>query len=239
MQFNKLPISTVIALALSTTQVFAAPPSASSAPKAATESQTDTISYAVGASVGRNFKKENVEINSKEFIAGFKDAIGGEKLKISEEEFKSVLTNFQRDMRNKMVANQREEGVKNKKLEEEFLAKNSKNEGVVSLPSGLQYKIIKAGNGPKVQDSDIAEVNYRGTLLDGTQFDATLPGKSANLKIGQVIAGWKEGIKLMPTGSKWQFFIPAKLAYGEKGVGSDIGPNEMLIFDIELVSIKK
>ena len=225
----------IFTLTLSTAQVFAAP----NASKPAFESQTDTISYAVGASVGRNFKKEDVEINSKAFIEGFKDALSGTKLKLSEDEFKSVLINFQRDMRNKMVANQKELGVKNKKKEDEFLAENSKKEGVVTLPSGLQYKILKTGNGPKVQDSDIVEVNYRGTLLDGTQFDASSPEKAANIKIGQVIAGWKEGLKLMPTGSKWQLFIPAKLAYGEKGVGSDIGPNEMLIFEIELLGIKK
>lgn len=158
---------------------------------------------------------------------------------MSEKEFKSVLAGFQGEMRRKMAANQRDRSIKNQKKADEFFAENAKKTDVVTLPSGVQYKIIKAGEGAKPTDSDIVEVNYRGTLLDGTEFDASTAGKTVNLKLAQLIAGWKEAIKLMPVGSKWQLFIPAKLAYGERGVGTDIGPNEMLIFDVELVSIKK
>ncbi|NOT12174.1 MAG: FKBP-type peptidyl-prolyl cis-trans isomerase [Methylococcaceae bacterium] len=239
MHFNKFYFSTVLVLTLIAHQCIAATAADSKAPNSAFKSEADSISYTIGASVGRNFKKEGVVINQKVFIEGFNDALSGTKLKITEQEFKSVLTNFQRDMHSKMVANQRELGMKNKKKEADFLAENAKKKGVVTLASGLQYIIVKAGNGVKPQDSDMIEVNYRGTLLDGTEFDASQPGKPVSLKLAQTIAGWKEALKLMPTGSKWQLFIPAKYAYGERGVGSDIGPSEMLIFDIELLNIKK
>lgn len=235
MYFNRCA---VLALTLLTQQV-SAEPSAPAAPGSPFKSQIETISYGMGASIGRNFKKEGVEIDQKLFIEGFKDAFSGAKLKMSEQEFKSVVSNFQRDMRAKMVANQRELGIKNKQKEADFLAENGKKEGVVTLASGLQYKILKTGEGTKPLDSDIVQVNYRGTLLDGTQFDGSLPDKPVDLKLAMMIAGWKEALKLMPVGSKWQLFVPAKLAYGDKGVGSDIGPSEMLIFEIELLNIKR
>jgi FKBP-type peptidyl-prolyl cis-trans isomerase len=199
----------------------------------------DAISYTVGASVGRNFKKEGVVINEKEFVKGLADGLAGAKLKLSEKEFTAVLQGFQGDMRRKMAANQKERSIQNQKKADEFLAANAKKEGVVKLPSGVQYKILKAGDGAKPMASDVVQVNYRGTVLDGTEFDASAAGKPANLKLAQVIAGWKEALLLMPVGSKWQLYIPAKSAYGERGVGNAIGPNEMLIFDVELVGIQK
>ena len=122
--------------------------------------------------------------------------------------------------------------------EEKEKEENKKKEGVVSPPSGLQYKIIKAGTGKLPQDLNLLVVNYRGTLLDGTEFDASEVGKPVNLKMAQLIPGWREAIKLMPVGSKWKLFIPPQLAYAERGVGSDIGPNETLIFDVELLDVK-
>lgn len=202
------------------------------------KTSNEAISYTVGASVGRNFKKDDVAIDEKLFAQGLADGLAGNQLKLTEEEFKSVLAGFQGDMRRKLAANQQERAIKNQERADKFLAENAKQEGVVSLPSGVQYKILKAGNGKMPLDSDVVEVNYRGTLLDGKQFDATQPGKPANLKLAQVIAGWKEALKLMPVGSKWQLFIPSKHAYGPRGVGTDIGPNEMLIFEVELLSIK-
>jgi FKBP-type peptidyl-prolyl cis-trans isomerase len=247
MYFNKLHLSFILGAVLFTQQAVAGKQAVAEKPQpeksqssiAGFKSDSDAVSYAIGASVGRNFKKDGFSINQKVFNQGLADALSGAKLKMSEKEFKSVLSAFQVEMRRKMAANQQEKGINNRKKADEFFAENTKKEGVVTLPSGVQYKILKAGDGQKPIDSDIVEVNYRGTLLDGTEFDASLAGKPTNLKLAQLIAGWKEAIKLMPVGSKWQLFIPAKHAYGERGVGNDIGPNEMLIFEVELLSIKK
>jgi len=137
------------------------------------------------------------------------------------------------------VANHQEKSIQNRKKAEEFLATNGKKSNVVTLPSGVQYKILNTGDGQKPMESDVVSVNYRGTLLDGTEFDASLPNKPAHLKLAQLIAGWKEALRLMPVGSKWQLFIPAKYAYGERGAGADIGPNELLVFEVELLGINK
>ncbi|MEI6708016.1 MAG: FKBP-type peptidyl-prolyl cis-trans isomerase [Methylococcales bacterium] len=260
MYSNKLHLSFIVVAALLSQQAVATKKPVAAEQKATTEqkavdekpatetpqssiagfkSNSDAISYAIGASVGRNFKKDGVTIDQKVFIQGLTDGIAGAKLKMTEKEFKSVLTGFQGELRRNMAANQKDKGIKNRKKSDDFLAENGKKEGVVTLPSGVQYKIIKAGTGEKPIDSDMVEVNYRGTLLDGTEFDASEAGKPATLKLAALIAGWKEAIKLMPVGSKWQLFIPAKAAYGERGVGTDIGPNELLTFDVELLSIKK
>jgi FKBP-type peptidyl-prolyl cis-trans isomerase len=236
MRVNKLQISLIIRL------TFLMPPAYADEPAAALSgfaSNNDVISYAVGASIGRNFKKEGFTINEKVFVQGMVDGLAGSKLKLSEKEFKSVLSGFQGDMRRKMAANHQEKSLQNRKKSDEFLAANAKNTDVVSLPSGVQYKIIKAGDGAKPTDADTVQVNYRGSLLEGKEFDASTPGKPASLKVSNLIAGWKEALHLMPIGSKWQLFIPAKAAYGERGVGADIGPNELLTFDVELVGIQK
>ncbi len=242
MYFNKLPLSFVLGAMLLTQQVIAEQKTVAETPPssiAGFKSDNDAISYAIGASIGRNFKKDGFAINQKVFVQGLEDALTSAKLKMSEKEFKSVLAGFQGEMRRKMAANQKEKSIQNKNKADEFLAENGKKTDVVTLPSGVQYKILKAGEGQKPTESDIVEVNYRGTLLDGSEFDASVAGKPANLKLAQLIAGWKEALGLMPVGSKWQLFIPAKSAYGERGVGSDIGPNEMLIFEVELLGIKK
>lgn len=242
MYFNKLHLSFMVGAVLLTQQAIAEKQATAEKPQssiAAFKSDNDAISYAIGASIGRNFKKDGIEINQKVLIQGLEDSLSGAKLKMTEKEFKSVLAGFQGEMRRKMAANQKEKSLQNQKKADEFLAENAKKEGVVTLPSGVQYKVLKAGNGEKPAQSDVVEVNYRGSLLDGTVFDASPEGKPVNLKLAQLIAGWKEALGLMPVGSKWQLFIPAKSAYGERGVGTDIGPNEMLIFELELLSIKK
>jgi FKBP-type peptidyl-prolyl cis-trans isomerase FklB len=142
-------------------------------------------------------------------------------------------------MMTKMQVKQKADGDKNKKAGEAFLAANKKKDGVVTLPSGLQYKILKAGNGAKPTASQTVSCNYRGTLIDGKEFDSSeRNGKPAEFPVGQVIKGWVEALQLMPVGSKWQLFIPSDLAYGANGQGQIIGPNAVLIFDIELLSIK-
>jgi FKBP-type peptidyl-prolyl cis-trans isomerase FklB len=247
---NKLHLMFILAAALLTQPAVAKQKAAAPAPEkppveepqssiAGFKSNSDAISYAVGASIGRNFKKDAVEINQKIFLQGLEDASTGKKLKMTEKEFKSVMTGFQAELRQKAAADRRDKGIQNQKKSDDFLAENGKKPDVVTLPSGVQYKIIKAGDGQKPVDSDMVEVNYRGTLLDGTEFDASVEGKPATLKLAALIAGWKEVLKLMPVGSKWQIYIPAKHAYGERGVGTDIGPNELLTFDVELLDIKK
>jgi FKBP-type peptidyl-prolyl cis-trans isomerase len=236
MRFNKVPLCLMFGLVFVAQQVAAEQQQSAIA---GFKSNDDAISYAIGASVGRNFKKEGFTINEKIFVQGMGDAMAGAKLKMSEKEFKSVLAGFQGEMRRKMAANHQEQSIQNRKKGDEFFAANGKKPDVVTLPSGVQYKILKAGDGQKPVETDTLEVNYRGTLLDGKEFDASAPGKPASLKLSQLIAGWKEALRLMPVGSKWQLFVPAKSAYGERGVGADIGPNETLIFDVELAGIKK
>jgi FKBP-type peptidyl-prolyl cis-trans isomerase FklB len=139
----------------------------------------------------------------------------------------------------KMQAKRSEESDANKKTGEEFLAANKSKDGVVALPSGLQYKILTAGTGAKPTASDSVECNYRGTLINGTEFDSSSKhGGPATFPVSGVIKGWTEALQLMPVGSKWQLFVPSDLAYGERGAGGDIGPNETLIFEVELLSIK-
>ena len=198
----------------------------------------DKLSYSIGASIGKNLKKEATDIDIDLLIKGLKNAIAGEKLLMSDNDVRQVMGSYQSELRKRSMVTKQEALVANKKKGDDFLAANKTKDGVVVLPSGIQYQIIKAGNGKKPVDSDMIEVNYRGSLIDGTTFDATQPDHPANFKLASLISGWKEALKLMPTGSKWKIFIPSQLAYGERGVGSDIGPNETLIFEVELLAIK-
>ncbi len=236
MYYKKISVSFILGCLLVTQQVVA-----EEQPKVlgGFESENDVESYAIGASVGRNFKKDGFVVNYKAFTQGLDDGSSAAKLKVTEKEFKGVLADVQAKMRLKMAANHKDRSMQNRKKEEDFLKENAKKKDVVILPSGVQYEVLKKGEGLKPKESDIVEVNYRGTLLDGTEFDASLPEKPAHLKLVQLIAGWKEAMRLMPSGSKWKLFIPAKSAYGERGVGTDIGPNEMLIFEVELLGDKK
>jgi len=198
----------------------------------------DRISYTVGVETARNFKKQGFEFDPQLFLRGMQDGVAGQKTLITDKEMRKVLADFQSQVRQSMAANHRALSDENRKKAADFLAANKDKEGVVTLPSGLQYKILKEGSGRKPTDMDTVLCEYRGTLLDGTEFDATTPGKPAPLRAGMVIPGWKEALKLMPAGSKWRLFVPPVLAYGERGVGNDIGPNELLIFDLELVGFK-
>jgi FKBP-type peptidyl-prolyl cis-trans isomerase FklB len=148
------------------------------------------------------------------------------------------MNSYQVDIRKNALLSKRLALEDNKKKGEAFLAENKTKTGVIALPSGVQYKILKAGNGKKPIESDLVKVLYRGTLLDGTEFDATEPDRPVDLKVSALIVGWKEAVTLMPAGSKWQIVIPSQLAYGERGVGNDIEPNETLVFEVELLEIK-
>ncbi|MGD0036955.1 MAG: FKBP-type peptidyl-prolyl cis-trans isomerase [Bacteroidota bacterium] len=197
----------------------------------------EKVSYSIGINVGKEMKlrMQELNINQAFLLQGIKDAINSSTTAMSEKEMETTLAAFQKEMMAKMQAI----AEKNKKEGETFLAANKKKDGVITLPSGLQYKILKTGSGPKPTASQTVSCNYRGTLIDGKEFDSSYKrGEPAEFPVGQVIKGWVEALQLMPVGSKWQLFIPSDLAYGPNGQGQIIGPNATLIFDIELLSIK-
>ena len=200
------------------------------------KSQKDKMSYIIGMDLGKNFQKQEMEIDADILAQGIKDGISGGKPLLSEQEVRETLAGFQTEMTAKQMALAKKRGEKNKKEGEAFLAENKTKDGVVTLPSGLQYKILKAGNGQKPTDADTVDCQFRAALLDGTEFDANRGGKSVTFEVKGAIPGWKEALKLMPLGSRWQLVVPPQLAYGEKGAGS-IGPNATLVFEIELISI--
>jgi FKBP-type peptidyl-prolyl cis-trans isomerase len=200
------------------------------------KSEKDQLSYSLGAELGRNLQQQGIEVDLDFVIRGLKDGLSRGKLLIPEDDVRKILIGLQADVRRKQVQTRRIAGEDNKKAGDAFLAENKTKEGVVTLPSGLQYKILKAGDGKKPAETDTVEVNYRGTLVDGTEFDSTKPGKPATLQVNGVIRGWSEALQLMPVGSKWQLVIPPPLAYGGRGSGL-IGPNATLIFEVELLAI--
>jgi FKBP-type peptidyl-prolyl cis-trans isomerase FklB len=201
------------------------------------KNQKDKISYIIGMDIGTNLKKQSIDIDSNILAKGVKDALAGTKPLLTEQEIQETMVAFQKEM----MAKQAEVAKKNKAEGEAFLTENKKKEGVKTLLSGLQYKVIKAGTGKKPKLSDTVTAHYRGTLIDGTEFDSSYKrGQPATFPVsGGMIPGWTEALQLMEEGAKWQLFIPSNLAYGEKGAGRDIGPNATLIFEIELVSIQE
>jgi FKBP-type peptidyl-prolyl cis-trans isomerase FklB len=202
--------------------------------------QKQKASYALGMKIGGDLKRQGVgaSVDSALTARGLKDALSGSKLLLTDDEEKAALTQLQTEVRGAQEAKAHEAGAANRKEGEAFLAENKSKEGVVTLPSGLQYKIITAGTGPKPTASDTVTCNYRGTLISGKEFDSSYKGgKPLSFPVGGVIKGWTEALQLMPVGSKWQLFIPADLAYGDRGAGADIGPGSTLIFEVELLSI--
>jgi FKBP-type peptidyl-prolyl cis-trans isomerase len=210
----------------------------------------DKTSYAIGMSIGKNIGKgvqeQSLDIDQAILLRGVKDGLAGGKTLLTDEEANAVMVELQKEARLKQEETRKKQeeiakaqGEVNKKQGAAFLAENKTKEGVVTLPSGLQYKILQAGTGPKPTAVDIVVCNYRGTLLDGKEFDSSYKrGQPATFPLGQVIKGWTEALQLMPVGSKWQIFLPPDLAYGERSMGPDITPNSTLIFEVELVSIK-
>lgn len=211
---------------------------ASAGDNAALKTEKDKVSYSIGLNIGNNFKSQSVDINPDILAKGIKDALSGGKPLMTEKEIQETLTAFQKEMSAKQAERMKAAAEKNKKEGEAFLAENKKKDGVKTTASGLQYKIIKAGSGQKPKATDSVTVNYRGTLIDGTEFDSSYKrGESASFPVDGVIKGWTEALQLMPIGSKWQLFIPSSLAYGERGAGREIGPNATLVFEVELLSI--
>lgn len=232
------------------TSTTAKKPAATTAAKkpAATASVTtlkdtkEKFSYALGLSLGSNLHRQDVDIDPSILAQGLKDALNdNSKHLLTDQEAQAVLTQMQGEVREKQMAKAKEAEGKNKSAGTAFLAANKSKPGVVTLPSGLQYKVITMGTGPKPTASDTVACNYRGTTVDGKEFDSSAKhgGQPATFPVSGVIKGWTEAIQLMPVGSKWQLYIPADLAYGDRGAGPDIGPGSTLIFDVELVSIEK
>jgi len=203
------------------------------------KTQKDKLSYALGMNLGSNLHKEKVEVDPAIVLRGLKDALAAGKMLLTEDEARTALTQLQTEVRSKQQEKMKVAGEMNKKEGVEFLAANKSKEGIVILPSGLQYKILTEGTGPKPTASDTVVCNYRGTLISGAEFDSSYKrGQPASFQVNGVIKGWTEALQLMPAGSKWQLFVPAELGYGDRGAGADIGPGATLIFEVELLSIQ-
>ena len=190
--------------------------------------------------MAESFKKQSVPYDPAVLARGLKDGLVGGKTLLTEEEAQAAIKVVQEEVGKQQMEKMQAAGAANKKEGDAFLAANKGKEGVVTLPSGLQYKILKEGTGPKPTATDTVVCNYRGTLINGTEFDSSYKrGQPATFPVSGVIKGWTEALQLMPVGSKWQLFIPSDLAYGDRGAGADIGPDSTLIFEVELVSIQE
>lgn len=204
------------------------------------ENQKDKASYAIGFDLGKNLKKYSEDISLEKMIQGIRDGISGQKSALTEEETRKTLTEFQQNLIKKELERRKEVAIKNKVEEEKFLAENAKKEGVVTTASGLQYKVIREGNGPKPTLEDTVKVHYRGTFINGKEFDSSYKrGEPVTFELKNMIPGWIEALQMMKAGSKWQIFIPSSLAYGEQGAGDIIEPNSLLIFEVELLEVVK
>jgi len=205
------------------------------------KNQKEKVSYSIGLNIGKklgdDLKKQLIDIDPNLFTKGIQDALVGAKPLLTDQEIQETMLAFQKEM----MAKWEEIGKKNKTDGEAFLAENKKKEGVKTLPDGLEYKVINAGTGKKPKADDTVTVNYRGTLINGTEFDSSYKrGQPATFPVsGGMIKGWSEALQFMQEGAKWELFIPSNLAYGERGMGGIIGPNATLIFEVELVSVKE
>ena len=226
-------IAVAMGLAMSTAIV-----AATDAPQLKTD--MDKLSYSIGSDLGKNFKRQGIDVNAMIMAKGIQDGMAGGTLLLTEQQMKDVLSKFQKDLMAKRTAEFNKKSEENKTKGEAFLSQNKAKPGVVVLTDGLQYKIIKAGTGDKPAKEDTVTVEYTGKLISGEVFDSTeKTGKPATFKLSQVIPGWTEALQLMPAGSTWEVYVPANLAYGSRSVGGPIGPNEALIFNIHLISVKK
>lgn len=230
----KLVAAAAMGLAMSTSMA------ATNAPSITLNNDTDKLSYSIGTDLGKNFKKQGIVISPEAMAKGLQDGMDGNKLLLTEQQQKDVLNKFQKDLMAKRTDEFNKKAEENKTKGESFLKENKSKEGIVALPSGLQYKVIKKGEGSKPTKEDTVTVEYTGKLINGEVFDSTeKTGKPATFKLTQVIPGWTEALQLMPAGSTWEVYVPAELAYGQRSVGGPIGPNETLIFNIHLIEVKK
>jgi len=217
-------------------------PTAKKAPAASAgltlRTQKEKASYALGMSIGSGLQRQGVGVDPAIVSRGLRDAMSGKKTLLTEDEMKTALQQLRADVQQQQQAKMHAAGDANRKAGEAFLQANKSKDGVKTLADGLQYKVLQEGSGPKPTANDTVTVNYRGTLVDGKEFDSSYKrGQPATFPVGGVIKGWTEALQLMPVGSKWQLFIPADLAYGDRPPSPDIGPGDTLIFDVELLSI--
>ena len=203
------------------------------------KSDKDKISYSIGMDIGGNLKRGSAEVDPDMLAKGLKDSYNGDNTLLTEDQARQAIEDFQKTLMAKKAETMQKLSEKNKADGEKFLAENAKKEGVKSLPSGLQYKEITPGMGKSPKATDTVTVHYKGTLIEGTEFDSSYKrGEPATFPVSGVIAGWTEALQLMKEGAKWQLFIPPNRAYGERGAGPDIGPNATLIFEVELIPVK-
>jgi FKBP-type peptidyl-prolyl cis-trans isomerase FklB len=203
------------------------------------ESLQDKVSYGIGLRIGKDFKSQQVELNPDLLMKGIEDGLAGTEPLLSDEQIRETMVAFQQEMMEREKTRLEEASVKNAEEGKKFLEENAKKEGVVTLPSGLQYKVITEGSGKQPSAEDTVKVHYRGTLVDGTEFDSSYSrNEPAEFPVGGVIPGWTEALQLMKEGSKWQLVLPPELAYGERGAGPRIGPNATLVFEVELLEVE-
>jgi len=203
------------------------------------KSDKEKLSYSVGMDIGANLKRQSVDVDPELLTKGFRDSYTGGKTLLTEEESRQAIQNFQQQMMAKQAEAMKQQAEKNKKDGEKFLAENKGKDGVKTTASGLQYKVIREGAGNSPTADNTVEVHYRGTLIDGKEFDSSYSrNQTATFPVSGVIPGWTEGLQLMKEGGKYLLFIPPDLAYGERGAGRDIGPNATLVFEVELISVQ-
>lgn len=218
---------------------LALPTPASAGEKAVPATAVEKRSYSMGADLGSKLKQQDIQVDFDQFMSGFKDALAGGPMKLADEAVREHLADLQREILLKQAERSKKLAEKNKKAGDAFLAENSRKEGVITLPSGLQYKILKQGAGKQPKPTDTVVAHYRGRTINGTEFDSSYQrNKPETFPLGDVISGWQEALQLMKAGAHWQLFIPPDLAYGDQAVGP-IEPNSVLIFDVELLEVKE
>jgi len=214
------------------TTLLLLPALATAQQKAAPKTQKQKVSYTIGLDIGKNMKRQKLDVDIPQLARGIQDGISDAKPVLSDSEMQEVMTVFQKEVLARMAE-------KNKKDGEAFLAENKNKPGVKTLPSGLQYKVLTEGSGKTPKATDTVVTHYRGALIDGKEFDSSYKrGEPATFPVNRVIPAWVEALQLMKEGAKWQLFVPSNLGYGERGAGQDIGPNATLIFDVELIKVK-
>lgn len=226
---NKILIALLVLMAVLTGFVFAAD---------ALKTDQEKLGYAIGMNIGMNMKQQQVDVDPEQLAAGLTAALKGEDTVLSQEEMGQILTEYQQKKQMEQMAAMAAEAAKNEKLAQEYLMNNEKQEGVVTLESGLQYKVLTQGDGATPTAESTVQVHYRGTLIDGTEFDSSYQrGEPVSFPVNGVIPGWTEALQLMKEGDKWQLVIPAQLAYAERGAPPVIPPNAALIFEVELLKV--
>jgi FKBP-type peptidyl-prolyl cis-trans isomerase FklB len=235
---GRLPVSALCAALVLSGSVYA-----SDAPKL--DGDRDKVSYSIGMDIGTHLKKQGVDVNPDTLSRGLADSYRGAKTALSEEEARRVIAEYRQQLAVKQQQARKELAEKNRKEGDAFRAQNASKEGVITLPSGLQYKVLKAGSGKSPRAEDSVTVNVKGALSDGTKIDSVFegeewaPGDPVSFEVATAIAGWKEALMMMNEGARWQIVVPPQLAYGDRGDGRGVGPEATLVYELELISIKE